>query len=103
MSFTHIVLFTWSSEAERHNQTVAKALREFTPGLEGVVSYRCGGDAGVTDTNADFAIVADFASREAFEAYRDHPEHQRILREEIAPHLKSKSVAQWWVTGTEAT
>jgi hypothetical protein len=95
MSFTHIVVFTWSEDPGGRSAIVAEALREFTADLPGVVSYRCGPDAGLASTNAEFAIVGDFASRQDFESYRDHPRHQEILREQILPSVKDRVVVRW--------
>lgn len=93
MAFTHIVTFTWR-EKDFDDAAVADALRALTSGLDGVQSYLCGHDVGVTPSAADFAVVGSFDDRESFLRYRDHPEHQRILAEMILPNLENRSVVQ---------
>jgi hypothetical protein len=93
VSFTHIVTFKWR-EQEFDDQPIAEALRNLIPSLDGVQDYVCGPDIGLTPSSYDFAVVGTFDSREAFAAYRDHPEHQRILNEMIVPHLDRRTVVQ---------
>jgi hypothetical protein len=93
MSFTHVVTFKWREE-NFADQPVAEALRNLVPHLDGVQSYICGSDIGLTPSSYDFAVVGIFDSREHFTTYRDHAEHQRILKEMIVPHLDRKTVVQ---------
>ena len=92
MSFIHVVTFKWNDGFS--GEPVAKALRELISGFDGVQSYRCGCDIGVTPGAYDFAVIGAFDSREDFLAYRDHPEHQRILKEMIVPNLADKTTVQ---------
>lgn len=93
MSFTHIVTFKWR-EDDFAAQPVAEALRHLVAHLDGVQTYNCGSDIGLTPSADDFAVVGIFDSREHFTAYRDHPEHQRILNEIIIPNLDRRTVVQ---------
>lgn len=93
MSFTHIVTFKWR-DADYPGQPVADALSALTNTLAGVQSYVCGPDIDLTPGSYDFAVVGIFDSREHFVAYRDHPEHQRIIAELIAPQLDVRTVVQ---------
>ena len=70
------------------------ALRRLVARLDGVRSYLCGPDAGLTPAAYDFAVVGTFDDRDCFTAYRDHPEHQRILSDMILPHLDVRTVVQ---------
>lgn len=94
MTFTHIVTFTWNG-ADADTAGIAAALRSLAGRLDGVRSYLCGPDAGLAPSAADFAVVGTFDNREYFTAYRDHPEHQRILNDMILPHLGTRTVVQW--------
>ena len=60
-----------------------------------LTEYRFGRDAGLSDGNASFGIVADFPSIESFVAYRDHPAHQAVLRDTIKPILAHRSAVQY--------
>lgn len=92
MSFVHVVTFKW--RAGFSGEPVAAALRGLVPHLDGVQNYLCGCDIGLTPGTYDFAVVGIFDSRDHFLAYRDHPEHQRILKELIVPNLEDKATVQ---------
>ncbi|MGE0214464.1 Dabb family protein [Mycolicibacterium sp.] len=93
MAFTHIVTFKWTDPSYA-DQPLADALQSFVTTIDGVISYLCGPDAGVSPNTYDFAVVGTFSDRDAFLAYRDHPEHQRILNEMIVPHLETRTTVQ---------
>ncbi len=92
MAFMHIVTFKWNDGFS--GEPVAAALGELIPRLDGVQNYLCGNDIGMSPGTYDFAVVGIFDSREHFLAYRDHPEHQRILKELIGPNLVDKTFVQ---------
>lgn len=91
--FTHIVTFKWKDRGVA-SAAIAAALNELASRLDGVSGYLCGPDAGFTANAYDFAVVGSFADRESFTAYRDHPDHQRILTEMILPNVESRTVVQ---------
>ncbi|MGI9125511.1 MAG: Dabb family protein [Mycobacterium sp.] len=93
MTFTHVVTFKWREDGF-DDSGIAGALRTLVAGFDGVRAYRCGHDAGLTPDAYDFAVVGTFDSPESFIAYRDHPEHQRILNDMIRPNLESRTVVQ---------
>ncbi|MDT5015468.1 MAG: hypothetical protein QOD39_1628 [Mycobacterium sp.] len=95
MSFTHIVTFKWKlPDQSAKAAAAADALRAFVATLDGVESYLCGSDIGVSPSSFDFAVVGTFTTKADFESYRDHPQHQRIIREHIAPILGDRTVVQ---------
>ncbi|WP_298991335.1 Dabb family protein [uncultured Pseudokineococcus sp.] len=63
------------------------------PGLEavvaleppGLVSVVVGLDAGLREQSWDFAITSDFVDEEAYRAYDEDEEHNRVRRELFAP------------------
>ncbi len=93
MVFTHVVTFKWRDDAVAVAE-IADSLRSLVSRLDGVRSYLCGPDAGLTPAAYDFAVVGAFDDRDCFTAYRDHPEHQRILNDMILPHLDVRTVVQ---------
>ncbi|ANW62803.1 hypothetical protein MMUR_62860 [Mycolicibacterium murale] len=93
MSFTHIVMFKWKDESF-DARPVAEALQAAVAGVDGVQSYVCGPDVNFSPGSVDFAVVGTFDDRDSFVAYRDLPEHQRIIKEMINPNLESRTVAQ---------
>jgi acid phosphatase family membrane protein YuiD len=94
MAFTHIVMFRWRDE-KFDDTAIAGALSALASGMDEVIDYRCGHDAGLTPGNADFAIIGLFKDRDAFTVYRNHPEHLRILNDMIAPNVEARSAVQW--------
>lgn len=92
MVFTHVVTFKWRDDVAAAE--IADALRNLVAQLDGVRSYLCGPDAGLTPAAYDFAVVGTFDDPACFTAYRDHPEHQRILNDMILPHLDVRTVVQ---------
>jgi heme-degrading monooxygenase HmoA len=95
MSFTHVVSFRWKDRTTPADvEKVTAALTALAPTFNGVESYRCGADVSRTADSYDYAVVGVFATRDDFVAYRDHPEHQRIIKELIGPHLASRIVVQ---------
>lgn len=93
MAFTHVVTFKWNDE-NFDDDHIARALRDLTSGLDGVQSYQCGADIGRTPASFDFVVIGVFDTQEHFLTYRDHPEHQRIVTEMVAPNLDSRTVVQ---------
>jgi hypothetical protein len=91
----HVVCLTWKPGIEA--ATVAKvcvglgALPALIPEIHG---FRFGSDLGLADTNADFAIIADFDDVAAWRRYQEHPEHQRVLAELIRPNLSTRTAVQ---------
>jgi hypothetical protein len=95
VSFTHIVTFKWKfPDQSAKAAAAADALRAFVANLDGVESYICGSDIGRTPASYDFAVVGIFSTQSDFETYRDHPHHQRIISEQIAPILGDRTVVQ---------
>jgi hypothetical protein len=95
MSFTHIVTFKWKlPDQSAKAAAAADALRAVVANLDGVESYMCGSDVGLAPASYDFAVVGVFTTQADFESYRDQPEHQRIISEQIAPILGHRTVVQ---------
>ena len=44
-----------------------------------VRSYRFGDDVGLKHDNFDFVVTADFDAADSYLAYRDHPDHQKVV------------------------
>lgn len=94
--FHHIVLFTWNdSVPDGHATAAAAELRRYAATLEGLVSYHCGENLGLTQGAADFAVSAVFADEAAWHAYDTADEHNRIRREVFAPHVATRTVIQF--------
>src|SRR3954454_12540174 len=94
----HVVLFTWSDDAdeERRAATLA-ALRRLPEDVGGMTSFAVGPDAGLREGNAHTALVADFPDVEAWRRYAEHPVHLQVIAEHVAPFLAARTAAQYEV------
>ena len=94
--FRHVVLFRWNADATEEQKQAAQDRLNTLPGvIPELRAYSCGGDAGINPGNADFAVVADFADRDAYLVYRDHPVHRRIVDEYLTPIVAERYAVQY--------
>lgn len=93
--FRHVALFRWHPGTTPADvEGIAPALQALAAELDGVHSYACGPDLGLTDTGYDFGVVAEFETRAAWETYQADPEHDRIRRDMVGPHTAAKAGIQ---------
>ncbi|MGP4027620.1 Dabb family protein [Actinomadura sp. 3N407] len=96
--FRHVVMFRWVEGTTTGQQDeVAEKLGELPGVIEEIREYSLGADAGVNPGAHDFVVVADFASRDAYLAYRDHPSHRAVVEQYIAPILAERASIQYEV------
>ena len=94
----HVVCLQFKPEATAADrQAIADALAALPARIPQLRDYRFGIDAGIAAGNFDFAVVADVDDAEGFAAYRDDPEHQRIIVELIRPILAGRAAVQFWI------
>ena len=92
----HVSLLTFNDDAtDAQVDGVAQALSGLPARLPKLRSYTFGRDAGINAGQASFAVVADFDTVDDYLAYRDDPEHRRILADVITPILAARSAAQY--------
>ena len=94
----HVVLFTWSDDAdeERRAATLA-ALRRLPEDVGGMTSFAVGADAGLREGNAHTALVADFPDTEAYLRYARDPAHLAMIEEHVTPYVAARSAVQYEV------
>ncbi|MCP2339608.1 Dabb family protein [Actinomadura rupiterrae] len=93
--FRHVVLLTWiEGTTTAQVGEVAARLRELPGVVPEIRGYSVGPDAGVNPGTADFAIVADFADRDAYVAYRDNPTHRAVV-DAMKPLIASRASVQY--------
>ena len=92
----HVVTFDLKPDApaDQVDQIVA-ALEALAATLPEVRSLAVGSDLALREGNASFAIVAEFDDVDGFKVYADHPEHIRIIKELIGPHIESRHPVQF--------
>ncbi|MDN3356532.1 Dabb family protein [Actinomadura sp. DC4] len=94
--FRHVVVFRWREDAtEEQIRTLGERLNELPGAIPELRAYAVGADAGMNPGNADFAVVADFADRDAFLVYRDHPTHRKVIDECVTPIVAERSAVQY--------
>jgi hypothetical protein len=94
--FRHVVLFRWrEGTTEEQKRTLEERLRELPGLIPELKSYSLGADAGLNPGNFEFAIVADFANRDAYAIYRDHPEHRRVIDQCVTPIAAERAAVQY--------
>jgi stress responsive alpha/beta barrel protein len=94
--FRHVVMFTCTQEAtEEQMRTLVERLRELPAAIPEIATYSVGRDAGVNAGNYDFVVVADFADRDAYLVYRDHPAHLKVIEECIKPIRGDRAAVQY--------
>lgn len=82
--FRHVVLFAWVTDAtDEQKAAVAAGLKELPGAIPEIRRYDFGGDAGISEGNHEFAIVADFDSEQDYLVYRDHPAHLAFIAEAV--------------------
>ncbi|QXJ24951.1 Dabb family protein [Actinomadura graeca] len=94
--FRHVVMFMWAEGTTTGQQEeVAARLGELPGVIPEIRGYSLGADAGVNSSSYDFAVVADFADREGYLAYRDHPAHRAVIDHFITPIVASRAAIQY--------
>lgn len=92
-------MFRWvEGTTAEHVRSVGEHLSTLPVEIPEIHSYDHGPDAGINDGNADYVVVADFASVDDYLVYRDHPVHRRIITEVLAPLIASRTAVQVHLT-----
>lgn len=92
----HVVMFRFREDVDAAQRQAVHDAIATMPEATGVTeNYAIGSDLDLADGNFDFAVVGDFADQAAYEAYRDHPEHRRIIAEVIRPAITYRAAIQF--------
>ena len=92
----HVVTFQLKPDAPADQvERIGEAVHALASTLPEVRSMAVGRDLALREGNASFAIAAQFDDVAGFQAYADHPEHIRIIKELIGPHIESRSPVQF--------
>jgi hypothetical protein len=95
MPIRHLVVLEWDSNVDAsHIERFTNALADLPALIDEIRTYEFGPDLGLTAGNGHFAILASFDDVAAYEVYRDHPEHRRVIEQFIAGRIASRSAAQ---------
>jgi hypothetical protein len=93
---THVVVFTWiagvtSEQVAGFRQALDRLAREVAE----VAVIRHGPDLRYRGGNGDYALVATFSDRAAWEAYQLHPAHKAFVRDFVTPLQASRVAIQF--------
>lgn len=84
MTLRHIVMFkmdaTTDNERARRAATLAAALEALPSHIEQIRSLSVGANNLDRPGNWDLLLTVDVADEAALDAYRDHPEHVKIMQ-----------------------
>jgi hypothetical protein len=94
----HVCLITYKTKAAvdaAAQRAIDDAYLRLPSIIPGIRSLRVGRDLALLQGNADYAIVAEFDSAEAFQAYSVHRAHTDIIYPVMGPHMASYATAQF--------
>ncbi len=92
----HIALFRFQPDTTPEQvQFLAEGLAELPGAIPTVRRYHFGPDLGVNEGNFSYAVVADFDDADGYLVYRDHPAHQAVIRDRIAPLRIERAAVQY--------
>jgi hypothetical protein len=98
--FRHVVMVRFTDDMTDDDRAALRAGLARLPDLiPDIRAYRYGPDAGINEGNFDFVVTADFDDAQGYVTYRDHPEHQQLVKERLAPFVASRAAVQFeWPT-----
>lgn len=73
---------------------VSAGLDTLPAAIPEIANYRHGQDAGINNGNFDYVVVGDFVTEDDYLVYRDHPVHQRLITDLLAPLIAARSAVQ---------
>jgi quinol monooxygenase YgiN len=92
---THIVIFTWIAEVtEDQVHNLEQAFNRLVAEFSATATIRHGPDLGFRDVSGDYALVATFSDRAAWDAYQADPRHKAVVRDFVTPIQAARLTAQ---------
>ena len=76
----HIVMFRIKDEFKDEIPQLVKNFYGMKGKIEGMVSLEAGADFLHSDRSYDVALITEFVSREALDAYQSHPVHLPVKK-----------------------
>jgi Stress responsive A/B Barrel Domain len=92
----HVVMFRWrTGTTPDHVAAVEEGLGKLPGEIPEIHRYTFGADLGINVGNFQFAVVADFQSRDDYLVYRDAPVHRALIEEKIRPNIEDRTAIQF--------
>ena len=93
---THIVIFLWIDGVTNDQlESFRRAADEMANELHEIATIRHGPDLHFRDGNGDYALVAFFPDRKAWDIYQAHPKHKAFVRDFVTPIQASRLTIQF--------
>ena len=94
----HVVMFAWTDDVtDADVASVTAALDALPAKIDVLQRYLHGPDAGISDGNFDYVVVADVADVADFVTYRDHPDHVAMIQNVLAGKVAQRSAVQYHI------
>jgi len=94
--FRRIVLLTWKPDATPEQRAaVAHELRQLPAVIAEIRHFDVEENLAAGPGSADLGVVADFDSAEDWQAYVNHPAHQKVVTDYISPIVASRTSLQY--------
>lgn len=92
----HVVMFTFKDGVtdEQVGEYLA-AVSKLPSIISQIRDFRVGRDVGVNPGNFTMVVCGDFDSVEDYLVYRDHPDHQRVVKEIGLPIIAQRAAVQF--------
>lgn len=92
----HVVAFRFADGVTDAAKTEMEKALDALPGqIEAIRRYEFGPDAGLSEGNFDYVVVADFDDEAAYQLYAGHPDHQALIRDHIRPAITERVAVQY--------
>ena len=94
--FRHVVMVRLAEDMTADQKEALRGgLARMPEVIPEIRAYRFGGDAGLNNDNFDFVVTADFDDAAGYLAYRDHPDHQKLVSELLGPFVVKRAAVQF--------
>lgn len=92
----HVVIFTWIDAVTGEQvEGFKKALDQVAAQLKDLTVMQHGPDLKFRGGNGDYALVATFSDRAAWDMYQSHPVHKAFVRDFVTPIQASRLTIQF--------
>ena len=93
---THVVIFSWTREVtDEEVDRFRRALDHLASEVSEIGTISHGRDLHFRDGNGDYALVAMFADRSAWDSYQAHPLHKAFVRDFVTPLQAARLTIQF--------
>jgi hypothetical protein len=96
MPVRHVVMFRFvDGTTDEQVQALSDGLDRMPEVVGTMLDYRHGRDVGISEGTYDYVVVGDFARVDDYLTYRDHPDHQALIRDLVRPIVGERASIQF--------